>query len=125
VHNAPDHVVLIADDDPDLRMLVTHTLGRVGYTMIEARDGVEALEMIRERNPSLALLDVNMPRLDGFEVAEQMRADECSTPFIFVTAQSGRAHLDRVLSTRPASYIAKPFQLEKLREQVRLALLDA
>ena len=123
--NPREHVVLIADDDPDVRMLVTMTLEREGFNVIEARDGQEAIDMISERSPSLALLDVNMPRLDGVEVAEWLRAEEAATPFIFVTAQTRRAELDRVLATNPTSYIAKPFRLEKLREQVRAALVGA
>jgi len=86
MHNPHEHTVLIADDDPDLRALVSVTLGRAGYNVIEATDGAEALEMIREHSPGVALLDVNMPRLDGVQVAEQLRADESDTPFIFVTA---------------------------------------
>jgi chemosensory pili system protein ChpA (sensor histidine kinase/response regulator) len=125
MHNPADHVVLIADDDPDLRMLVSHTLNRVGYTVIEACDGVEALELIREHSPGVALLDVNMPRLDGVEVAERLRADEAGTPFIFVTALTGRENLDRAVATFPAGYISKPFPLQKLRDQVRAVLTSA
>ena len=79
--NPREHVVLIADDDPDLRMLITTILERQGYGVIEACDGQEAVEMIRGQSPGLALLDVNMPRLDGVQVAEQLRADDSSTPF--------------------------------------------
>jgi CheY-like chemotaxis protein len=123
--NPLEHVVLIADDDADLRMLVTTTLRRQGYTVIEACDGAEALEMIGEHAPALALLDVNMPELDGVQVAQRLRADGADTPFMFITAQTRRVDLDRALATGPAGYLAKPFPLEKLREQVRLALLDA
>jgi CheY-like chemotaxis protein len=123
--NPREHVVLIADDDPDLRMLVTTILERQGYGVIEACDGQQAVEMIRGRSPGLALLDVNMPRLDGVQVAEQLRADDSSTPFIFVTALTRRAALDRMVATNPAGYIAKPFPTEKLREQVRTALSSA
>jgi CheY-like chemotaxis protein len=121
--NPVEHVVLIADDDADLRMLVTTTLRRQGYTVIEARDGAEALEMIGEHAPGLALLDVNMPQLDGVQVAQQLREDGADTPFVFITAQTRRVDLDRALATGPVGYLAKPFPLEKLREQVRNALL--
>jgi CheY-like chemotaxis protein len=123
--NPREHVVLIADDDPDVRMLVTTILERQGYGVIEACDGQEAVEMIRGQSPALALLDVNMPRLDGVQVAEQLRADDSPTPFIFVTALTRRAALDRIVATNPAGYIAKPFPTEKLREQVRAALSSA
>jgi CheY-like chemotaxis protein len=123
--NPLEHVVLIADDDADLRMLVTTALRRQGYTVIEASDGAEALEMIGEHAPALALLDVNMPQLDGVQVAQKLRAEGCETPFLFITAQTRRVDLDRALATRPVGYIAKPFPLDKLREQVRTALLAA
>jgi CheY-like chemotaxis protein len=122
MHNPADHVVLIAYDDPDLRDLVSVTLGRAGYTVLEAADGVEALGMIREHSPGVALLDVNMPGLDGVQVAEQLRADQNATPFIYVTAQTGRDNLDRAVATIPAGYISKPFPLQKLRDQVRAVL---
>jgi CheY-like chemotaxis protein len=124
MHNPLEHVVLIADDDPDVRMLVTTTLGRQGYQLIEACDGNEALKLIREQSPGLALLDIDMPGLDGVEVAEQLRVDGSDTPHIFVTAHTKRRDLDRALATGPVGYLAKPFPLEKLREQVRSALLD-
>ena len=125
MHNPHEHLVLIADDDPDARELVAATLGRLGYSVVEACDGVEALDLIRERSPGVVLLDVNMPRLDGIQVAEQLRADEADTPFIFVTGQTGRDVLDRSVATFPAGYISKPFPLQKLRDQVRAALAEA
>jgi CheY-like chemotaxis protein len=124
MHNPLEHLVLIADDDPDVRMLVSTGLGRLGYRVIEACDGVEALDRIREQAPSVVLLDINMPRLDGVEVAEQLRADKRPIPFIFITAQTGRANLDRAIGMLPAGYVSKPFQLEKLREQVRAAIVE-
>jgi CheY-like chemotaxis protein len=125
MHNPLEHVVLIADDDPDVRMLVTTTLGRQGYQLIEATDGAEALKVIREQSPGLALLDIDMPGLDGVQVAEQVKAEGLETPFMFVTAHTKRRDLDRALATGPVGYLAKPFPLEKLREQVRQALLPS
>jgi CheY-like chemotaxis protein len=125
MHNPHEHVVLIADDEPDARELVVVGLGRLGYKVLEARDGAEALELIREHSPDLVLLDVGMPRLDGVSVAEQLRADESEIPFIFVTGQTGREGLDRAVATVPAGYISKPFPLQKLRDQVRATLAEA
>ena len=121
--NPREHVVLIADDDPDVRMLISTTLEREGYNVIEARDGQEAVTMINERTPALVLLDVNMPRLDGVQVAERLRAEGSPVPFIFVTAQTRRAELDRILATQPTGYMPKPLSLQKLRDQVRAALV--
>lgn len=80
MHNPREHLVLVADDDSDLRMLVATTLRRQSYNVIEASDGAEALELIGEHNPGLALLDVNMPRLDGVQVAERLREEGNHTP---------------------------------------------
>ena len=121
--NPREHVVLIADDDPDVRMLISTTLDREGYNVIEACDGEEAITLINERNPALALLDVNMPRLDGVQVAQRLRAEGSPVPFIFVTAQTRRAELDRILATQPTGYMPKPLSLQKLRDQVRAALV--
>jgi CheY-like chemotaxis protein len=123
--NPREHVVLIADDDPDVRMLISTTLEREGYNVIEACDGQEAVTMINERTPALALLDVNMPRLDGVQVAERLREEGSEMPFIFVTAQTRRAELDRILATNPNGYMPKPLSLQKLRDQVRAVLVGA
>src|SRR4051794_36691939 len=118
-------VVLIAEDDEDLRLLVSTALRREGYKVVEAADGVEAIELAGQHEPAVAVLDINMPRVDGVQVAERLRADGSDTAVIFLTAQTRRAELDRMFGTGPAGYIAKPFPLEKLREQVRAALAPA
>jgi two-component system, OmpR family, response regulator len=115
-------VVLIAEDDEDLRLLVSTTLRREGYEVVEAADGAQAIELADQHEPALAVLDINMPHVGGVEVAEHLRAGDGDTTVIFLTAQTRRAELDRMFGTGPAGYIAKPFPLEKLREQVRAAL---
>ena len=118
-------VVLIAEDDEDLRLLVSTTLRREGYEVVEACDGAEALDLAGVHEPALAVLDINMPHVDGVEVAERLRAGSNQTQVIFLTAQTRRAELDRMFATSPVAYIAKPFPLEKLREQVRAAFAPA
>jgi two-component system, OmpR family, response regulator len=115
-------VVLIAEDDEDLRLLVSTTLKREGYHVVEAADGAQAIALADRHEPALAVLDINMPHVDGVEVAERLRDSGGETAVIFLTAQTRRAELDRMFGTGPAGYIAKPFPLEKLREQVRAAL---
>ena len=68
--------VLIADDDPDIRELVAYRMRRSGYAVLEASDGEEALQIASENDPDLAILDVMMPRLDGFEVTRRLRDQE-------------------------------------------------
>ena len=71
----PQPVVLAADDDEDILELVAFRLERSGYTVLKARDGEEALQVARDALPDLAVLDVMMPKLDGFEVTRRIRAD--------------------------------------------------
>jgi CheY-like chemotaxis protein len=122
MRNRPSQVVLIAEDDEDLRLLVATTLRREGYEVVEATDGAEALELTGRHRPALAVLDINMPRVDGVEVAERLRAAGDDTPVIFLTAQTRRADMDRALDTGPVAYIPKPFELDRLRNEVREAL---
>lgn len=120
--DGPNSRILIAEDDADLRTLVATALRRDGYEVIEAFDGAQALELAGSNPVALAVLDINMPRVDGVEVAERLRAGEEGPPVIFITAHTRRASLDRALETGPVGCIAKPFELEQLREQVRRAL---
>ena len=82
-------VVLVADDDRDILDLLTFRLGRAGYEVVSASDGEEALRLAVERKPDLAVLDVMMPKLDGYEVTRRMRADEATKriPVILLTAR--------------------------------------
>ena len=83
-------VVLAADDDEDILDLVKFRLERSGYTVLQARDGEEALELARERKPDLAVLDVMMPKLDGLELTRRLRAEEATSrmPIILLTARA-------------------------------------
>ena len=83
-------VVLAADDDEDILELVAFRLERSGYTVLRAHDGEEALRLAREEQPDLGVLDVMMPKLDGFEVTRRLRADAAtsSTPIILLTARA-------------------------------------
>jgi DNA-binding response OmpR family regulator len=119
MRDEPQVQLLLAEDDEDLRGLVATTLRREGYEVLEAADGAEALELADRHEPALALLDINMPRVDGVEVAERLRANGRRTPVMFLTVNTRRAEIDRALGTGPAAYIVKPFQLDRLRDQVR------
>jgi len=81
-------LVLIADDDPDIRMLVRLRLERSGYTVIAANDGLEALELAAGCDPDLAILDVSMPGLSGVEVTRALRERQATFPVILLTAHA-------------------------------------
>ena len=89
--------VLVADDDEDILQLVSFRLERAGYTVVTAADGPEALAAARQHQPDLAVLDVMMPGLNGYEVTRQLRADPATAaiPVILLTARVQEADVSR------------------------------
>jgi DNA-binding response OmpR family regulator len=117
-------VVLAADDDEDILELVAFRLERSGYTVLRARDGEEALALARSEQPDLAVLDVMMPKLDGFELTRRLRADEStsSMPIILLTARAQDSDGERGLAAGADDYIRKPFSPQDLRNRVQALL---
>ena len=117
-------VVLAADDDEDILALVTFRLERSGYTVLQARDGEEALELARERKPDLAVLDVMMPKLDGLELTRRLRAEEATSrmPIILLTARAQDTDVQQGFDAGADDYIRKPFSPQELRSRVQAML---
>ncbi len=117
-------LVLIADDDADILGLVEFRLGAAGYEVARAEDGREALRLARELVPDLAVLDVMMPFLDGYEVTEQMRKDEAmeAIPVILLTARVQEADVQRGFDAGADDYVKKPFSPQELRSRVQAVL---
>jgi DNA-binding response OmpR family regulator len=117
-------VVLAADDDEDILELVTFRLERSGYTVVQAHDGEEALNVAQEKHPDLALLDVMMPKLDGFEVTRRLRASEATSrmPIILLTARAQDADVQEGFDAGADDYIRKPFSPQELRARVQSIL---
>ena len=117
-------VVLAADDDEDILELVTFRLERSGYTVIQARDGEEALESARSSAPDVAVLDVMMPKLDGVEVTRRLRADGATRgiKIILLTARVQDADIERGFDAGADDYIRKPFSPQELRARVHALL---
>jgi DNA-binding response OmpR family regulator len=118
-------VVLVADDDEDILLLVTTRLTRDGYEVVSAARGDSALELARERRPRIAVLDVGMPGLDGFEVLERIRADKQlqDTRVVLLTAKAQESDVRRGYAAGADAYVKKPFSPAELSARVR-ALLD-
>jgi DNA-binding response OmpR family regulator len=113
--------ILVADDDPQLLRLMSRNLQLEGYEVLTARNGELALEQIKTQAPDLVLLDVIMPKLDGFSVCERVR--EFSTvPIILVTARGLEQDKVRGLDLGADDYLAKPFSLDELLARVRAVL---
>jgi DNA-binding response OmpR family regulator len=121
-----DHepLVLVADDDEDIRSLVTFRLERAGYRVVTAPDGERALSLALERSPDLAVLDVMMPRLDGYELTRRLREHEAtkSMPVILLTARAQEADVERGFEAGADDYIRKPFSPQELRARVQAIL---
>ena len=120
----PQPVVLAADDDEDILELVAFRLERSGYTVLKARDGEEALQVAREARPDLAVLDVMMPKLDGFEVTRAIRADGATKamPIILLTARAQDADVQAGFDAGADDYLRKPFSPQELRARVQAIL---
>jgi len=113
--------ILIVDDDPDLRRLLRRVLERAGHGVREAPDGLECLRAIYERAPALVLLDVGMPRLDGWETLERIR-EVSEVPVIMLTGRDEEIQRVRGLRSGADDYVGKPFGTLELIARVEAIL---
>ena len=114
-------LVLVADDDDDILLLVTTRLRRDGFEVISARNGEEALALAHERQPDIAVLDIGMPKLDGLEVLQAIRADEVLKKMrvLLLTAKAQESDVRRGYETGADAYVRKPFSPGDLSSRVR------
>jgi DNA-binding response OmpR family regulator len=117
-------LVLVADDDPDILSLVTLRLERSGYEVVAAGDGEQAMASALSRTPDLALLDVMMPKLDGYQVTERLRSEEATRflPVILLTARVQEADIARGIEAGADDYVEKPFSTQELSARVQAVL---
>jgi DNA-binding response OmpR family regulator len=118
-------LILVADDDDDILLLVTTRLRRDGFNVVSTSDGEQALALAREHKPTLAVLDIGMPGLDGLEVLAEIRADESlrGTLVLLLTAKAQESDVRRGYDSGADAYVKKPFSPSELSTRVR-ALLD-
>src|SRR5260370_2109812 len=116
--------ILVADDDPQLLRLVTRNLQFEGYEVLPASDGQQALEQIEAQTPDLVLLDVMMPKLDGFSVCHRVR-EFSAVPIIMITARGQEQDKIRGLDLGADDYLTKPFSVDELLARVRAVLRRA
>jgi len=116
--------ILLVDDEESIQTLLTYPLERDGYTVVQARDGEEALQRFEEASIDLVVLDVMLPRLDGLEVCKRLRS-QSNVPIIMLTARG--EELDKVLGLELGAddYITKPFSIREFRSRVRAILRRA
>ncbi len=113
--------ILIVDDEPRMRRFVKMNLDLEGYQTLEAGDGLEALEKIRDHRPDLVLLDVEMPGLDGFETLKRIR-EISDVPVIMLTVRSDEDDKIRGLDLGADDYVTKPFSPRELLSRIRAVL---
>ena len=114
--------ILVADDDEAVCDTIEDALHLAGYLTMRARDGQMALDRVRSDRPDLVILDVNMPKLDGFEVLRKMRSLSITTPAILLTARHEREDAVTGLKLGADDYVKKPFGLEELLLRVAAVL---
>ena len=114
-----EKTILIVEDETNIVDILSFNLEREGYNTIEAYDGQTGLQLAREQNPDLILLDLMLPRMNGFDVCRQLRADGSAIPIIMLTAREEEA--DKVLGLELGAddYITKPFAVRELMARVK------
>jgi DNA-binding response OmpR family regulator len=110
--------ILVADDDRELRNILVFAFRQAGYFVIEAADGERALSAFEEEAPDLVVLDVNMPRVDGFEVCRRLRA-RSKTPILMLTVRGQEEEVVRGLDAGADDYMTKPFSPQTLLARIR------
>ncbi|WP_043971715.1 Hpt domain-containing protein [Acinetobacter sp. NBRC 110496] len=117
-------LIMIVDDSVTVRKVTSRLLERQGYDVVTAKDGVDAIEQLETVKPDLMLLDIEMPRMDGFEVSNLVRHHEIhrDLPIIMITSRTGEKHRERALSLGVNQYMGKPFQEEALLENIESLL---
>ena len=118
------NTVMVVDDSITMRRVASKLLERHNYKVVTAKDGVDALAQLQDVHPDVMLLDIEMPRMDGFELASHMRneASFSDIPIIMITSRTGEKHRDRALEIGVANYMGKPYQEEELIENIQSAL---
>jgi DNA-binding response OmpR family regulator len=116
--------IMLVDDEESIQKLLTYPLEREGYTVVQARDGEEALRRFEERDIDLVVLDVMLPRVDGLEVCRRLRTSS-AVPIIMLTARDDE--VDKVLGLELGAddYITKPFSIREFRSRIRAVLRRA
>ncbi len=122
--NDARRLVMIVDDSVTVRKVTTRLLERQGYDVVTAKDGVDAVEQLENVKPDLMLLDIEMPRMDGFEVTSHVRHHDLhqDLPIIMITSRTGEKHRERAFSLGVNNYMGKPFQEAELLANIETLL---
>jgi CheY-like chemotaxis protein len=113
--------ILVVDDDQDVRLLMGVRLRKSGYDVVTAEDGEEAVRIVRQAKPDLILLDLGLPKMDGYEVCRTLKSDPetCGIPIIILSAKSQQTDREQALAAGAESCMAKPFNPVVVLEAIR------
>ncbi|MCO8081318.1 hybrid sensor histidine kinase/response regulator [Acinetobacter lwoffii] len=119
-------LVMIVDDSVTVRKVTSRLLERQGYDIVTAKDGVDAIEQLENVRPDLMLLDIEMPRMDGFEVTNLVRHHDIhrDLPIIMITSRTGEKHRERAFSLGVTHYMGKPFQEAELLANIQQLIAE-
>lgn len=112
--------ILIVDDDPQIRALVSRFLGAKGFEVIQAENGQVGVETAKAQGPNLIIMDLNMPVMNGFDATRAIKADPATkaTPVIVFTAEDAMSNYDEIYAAGADAYVAKPIDFERLLGRV-------
>lgn len=118
--------ILVVDDNRDNRELVVKVLKNRGYDMVEAVDGEDALRKAQDERPDLILMDISLPKMDGYEVIRRLKSQEeyRYIPIVALTAHVMKGDKERAMNAGCIGYIPKPIDIRELPEQIRYYLKD-
>ena len=112
--------ILIVDDEPNIVMSLEYTFKKNNFEVFIARDGQEALDIVKTNFPDVIILDVMMPMVDGYATLEQIRKDDNlkDTKVIFLSAKNKESDIEKGMALGADAYLTKPFSIKKVVEQV-------
>jgi len=113
-------VVMVVDDSLTVRKITSRLLEREGYLVVTAKDGVDALEHMKDTVPAVMLVDIEMPRMDGFDLTRNVRADARlhSVPIIFISSRTADKHRAQAAQVGANHFLGKPYQEAELLQQI-------
>lgn len=119
--------VMVVDDSLTMRKVLSRTLEREGYLVITAKDGMDALQLLQENRPDIILLDIEMPRMDGFELARNVRgdADTAHIPIIMISSRTAEKHQSHAKEIGVNAFLGKPVQDDDLLAEINIQLGEA
>ncbi len=119
--------IVIAEDEPDIRDLITFTLQFAGHQVIATANGVEAVQAVEKERPDLVLMDVRMPKMSGYEACRALKdnPETASVPVVFLSAKGQESEVQEGLAAGAIAYILKPFSPDELISRVQEILQSA